>query len=243
MNVDHAALSDVGRRRTENQDSVLACERPGAYLFVVADGVGGLAEGAAASQTAVRRLTEAFDALPIGGGSAELIDAVRLANTDLYSGDGNSMGATGTTVVMLLLEPGQFELAHVGDSRAYLCRDGAIQLLTEDHTLVREQVVAGLMTPEQAAESAQRHVITRSLGIQPTVEVEVRPPAPLRDGDVFLLCSDGLHDVVTTEELESALRQRRPVAEIGGALIALANDRGGPDNISVVIAAVGGANA
>lgn len=243
MNVDHAALSDVGRRRTENQDSVLACERPGAYLFVVADGVGGLAEGAAASQTAVRRLAEAFEGLPIGGGSQELIEAVRLANKDLYSGDGNSMGDTGTTIVMLLLEPGQFELAHVGDSRAYLWREGAMQLLTEDHTLVREQVVAGLMTPEQAAESSQRHVITRSLGIQPTVAVDLQAPAELRDGDVFLLCSDGLHDVVTAEEIQRALSEERPAAAVAGDLVALANERGGPDNISVVIVAVAGANA
>lgn len=239
MNIRHVALTDPGRRHSDNQDSVLALSRNGVSLLAVADGVGGLAEGAAASQATIRSLEDGFDRMP--GEPAEEVIRSQLAraNAALYAEHHGRPGKmSGSTVVALVFGGESVLVAHVGDSRAYLLREGSLQRLTEDHSLVAEQVKAGILTAEQAANSRQRHVITRSLGVAPTLEVEFDQKVACRPGDLFLLCSDGLSDVVPDSDLELMLSGSVQVGRTASELIAIANERGGPDNISVVLARI-----
>lgn len=240
MRVRYSAQTDVGQRRRENEDSVLAyASADGAlYLFAVADGVGSLAAGAAASQGVVATLADAFRTFSGSDPSRQLIDGIRRANTLLYNQSrSRGEGAMGSTLVAVLLRPRLFEVAHVGDSRAYLLRDGALRRLTEDHSLVAEQVRAGILTEAEASESRHRHIITRSLGADTEVEIDHAPPQLLRAGDVFVLSSDGLHDVVTDAEIEAEVRNQEP-DQAAKTLVRLANARGGPDNVSVIVVAI-----
>jgi len=239
MKIRHAVLSDPGRRHHDNQDSVLALSRGRLSLFAVADGVGGLSGGAAASQATINALRDGLHDV-IGESPVEAVrESLRRANADLFARhNGNQADMSASTIVALLFDSDSVVAAHAGDSRAYLCRDGALTRLTEDHSLVAEQIRAGILTPEQAASSLQRHVITRSLGVEPSVEVEFDEPLPCQAGDLFLLCSDGLSDVVPDDELERFLTATTDEAATARKLVALANERGGPDNISVVLARV-----
>jgi PPM family protein phosphatase len=143
----------------------------------------------------------------------------------------------GTTCVALVLCGAEAFLAHVGDSRAYRLRGGALERLTVDHSFVAELVAAGALTEEEARAHEQRNVITRALGIRPEVEPTVTGPLAVEPGDVFVLCSDGLHDPVRDEEIAEALAGAAPLAA-AERLVALARERGGPDNITVAVAAV-----
>ena len=239
MNIRHVALTDPGRRHSENQDSVLALSREGVALLAVADGVGGLAEGAAASQATVRALKEGFERLPGEPAEDVLRSQLARANATLYAEHHGRPGKmSGSTVVALVFEGDSVLVAHVGDSRAYLLRDGELRQLTEDHSLVAEQVRMGIISAEQAATSKQRHVITRSLGVAPTLEVDFDNHLRCEPGDLYLLCSDGLSDVVPQRELETMLTESVQVGRTAADLIATANGLGGPDNISVVLARV-----
>lgn len=236
MNIRYASLSDPGQRHGENQDSVLTWEGNDAWLFVVADGVGGLRDGAEASKAAVRILSEEFTNLPPSDRGRYLVTSIEKASTAIgASRGGGSQPVSGSTIVALLMEPGRGALAHVGDSRAYRVRDGAITRLTDDHSLVMEQVRAGIITEAEAATSKNRHIVTRSLGVADTVTVDLREPVDLDPGDTFLLCSDGLHDVVNDDEIHGILASTPDEQEAVGKLVELANQRGGPDNISVVL--------
>jgi protein phosphatase len=230
----------VGRRRSENQDSILAqaSADDNLYLFVVADGVGSLAAGADASRNAVETLAEVFPDLAGPDIGAHLDEGIRKANSMLYQESRTrGTGAMGSTMVALVVRPEEFEVAHVGDSRAYLIRDSAIQRLTEDHSLVAEQVRAGILTEQEASESRHRHIITRSLGAETEVDVELSGLQPLYTGDIFVLSSDGLHDVVSDAEIGATVVNRDP-RDATTTLIQLANERGGPDNVSVIVAVV-----
>lgn len=239
MNIRHVALTDPGRRHTENQDSVLALSRNGVSLLAVADGVGGLAEGAAASQATIRCLKEGFERIPAEPAEEVLRSQLSRANATLYAEHHGRPGKmSGSTIVALVFEEDSVLVAHVGDSRAYLLREGQLQRLTEDHSLVAEQVRAGIISAEQAASSRQRHVITRSLGVAPTVDVEFDNRIRCEPGDLYLLCSDGLSDVVPEPELREMLIGSVQVGRTASDLIAAANGLGGPDNISVVLARV-----
>jgi protein phosphatase len=238
MNVEFAARSDVGQRRSENEDSVLACEAGGRYLFAVADGVGSLAGGAVASRTAVDTLQAGFARAAAANPDEDLLASILRANEQILAQRRGQDGPSASTLVALLVVPGWAHVAHVGDSRAYRLRSGQIERLTADHSLVSEQVRLGMITEEQAAESRHRHVITRSLGTVSQLDVEQAEPEPVLPGDVFLLSSDGLHGVVTDEELAIVLGDGGPVDEVVNTLIQLANDRGGPDNISAVVVRV-----
>lgn len=243
MNLVYTALSEPGRRRTENQDSVLAVSAPGRHLLVVADGVGGLADGAQASQSTVRALEESFARTDRPYGPEQLVADLAAVNSSIVEDrDRNEGRMSGSTVVAILFEPAaaSFVVAHVGDSRAYLLRDGALERLTEDHSLVAEQVRAGILTDEEAASSRHRHVITRSIGIEQDLSIELSPARSLKPGDRFLLCSDGLTDLVGDAELERLLSGQGDQRNTARVLVDLANDRGGPDNISVVVADVEG---
>ncbi len=169
-----------------------------------------------------------------------LLDALRATNQQLFNASFEAGGAaSGSTVVALLIEQGVATVVHAGDSRAYLYRGGELRLLTRDHSLVMDQVEQGLLTEEQAANSPRRNVITRCIGVEAEVDLAMTAVGPLEPGDRVILCSDGLHGVVSAEELSEALASDDPLPEIAGRLIALANSYGSPDNISVVLAHVG----
>ena len=236
MKVTYSAHTDTGRQRTRNEDSVLAYPvlEGGLHLFAVADGIGSLETGAESSRIAVETLAGAFRHGAGADPGASLMAAVRQANAVLFAeGEAGTRGRMGSTVVALLLHRGGCEVAHVGDSRAYRLRDGVLQQLTEDHSFVAEQVRAGHLTEAQARASRHRHIITRSLGAAAEVQIDHRGWEPVQQGDIFLLSSDGLHDVVADDEMAAVLRDHAPETA-ARTLIDMANARGGPDNISVI---------
>jgi protein phosphatase len=225
------ALTDTGRQRRDNEDSAYA-RSP---LFVVADGMGGAQAGEVASQMAVQTFEQD---LPDGGVSVEerLAERVREANRRIHelSRSDRERAGMGTTLTAAYLDEASLAIAHVGDSRAYLVRDGALRRLTRDHSLVGELVQRGKLTEEQAAEHPQRSIITRALGPEPDVEVDTWT-YPVRAGDVLLLCSDGLTSMVSEEEVAEILTGADSLERAGRQLIDAANAAGGRDNITVVL--------
>jgi protein phosphatase len=237
MKISHSARTDVGQSRDHNEDSYGVgdgepVERFG-DLIVVCDGMGGHAAGEVASRVAVDAIlsvyyTDTSDERPLA-----LEHAFDTANEQIYETGHGSMGTTG---VAALLHHDALHVANVGDSRAYIIRDGQIRQITRDHSFVSDQVAAGLITPEQARSSPHRNVITRALGYQSEVSVDLFR-LPLQIGDTVVLCSDGLHGLVADEEIAELVETHGPEAAVD-QLIDLANQRGGPDNITVVIARV-----
>jgi serine/threonine protein phosphatase PrpC len=225
--------TDTGRQRRDNEDSAFAR----APLFVVADGMGGAQAGEVASRIAI----EAFERdLPEAMSAEEgLAQRVREANRRIYdcSREERERAGMGTTLTAAYLEDQHLAIAHVGDSRAYLLRDGTLQRLTRDHSLVDELVRRGKLTEEQAAEHPQRSIITRALGPEPDVEVDTWT-YPVRSGDVLLLCSDGLTSMVSEDQVGTILAGAPTLAQAGDELIAAANAAGGRDNITVVLFAI-----
>ncbi len=242
--------SDRGRKRANNEDSFLVSDE--FSLYAVADGVGGREGGEIASRVAVETLREtvpdllgAGDRTPPAGIGAEgdpeaaaLRYAVSLANRKIreLSERTPELEGMGTTLTALLFSQGRAFVAHIGDSRAYLLRSGKLAQITRDHSLVAEQMRAGRLTPAQARSSPYRHVITRALGIEPEVETDVEK-RPVGRGDVFLLCSDGLTEMVDDREIGRILRKDVPDGVVG-KLIAAANGKGGVDNITAVVVKV-----
>jgi PPM family protein phosphatase len=222
--------TDTGRQRRDNEDSAFA--RP--PVFVVADGMGGAQAGEVASRIAI----EAFEeGLPDSGSAEErLADRVRDANRQIYDRSRTDYGSAGmgTTLTAAYVDDADLAIAHVGDSRAYLFRDGSLQRLTQDHSLVDELVRHGKLTEAQAAEHPQRSIITRALGPEPEVEVDTWT-YPVRAGDVLLLCSDGLTSMISEERVAEILGASPTLANAADALIAEANEAGGRDNITVVL--------
>src|SRR5829696_2117439 len=222
--------TDTGRQRRANEDNLFVAEP----LFVVADGMGGARAGEVASQTAV----DAFgQGLPAAGSSEErLATVIRAANEQIHgmAKSDEQLSGMGTTVTAALMGGNEVSIAHVGDSRAYVWRDSELQPLTRDHSLVAELVARGKLTEEQAAEHPQRSIITRALGPEAGVEVETRT-YPVRAGDLYLLCSDGLTSMIDDATVASVLRDASSTEEAGEALIAAANAAGGRDNITVVL--------
>jgi len=222
--------TDTGRQRRDNEDSAFAR----APVFVVADGMGGAQAGEVASRIAV----EAFEqGLPDSGSPEErLATRVREANAQIYerSRADRQRAGMGTTLTAAYVDDTHVSIAHVGDSRAYLFRDGTLQRLTQDHSLVDELVRRGKLTEEQAAEHPQRSIITRALGPEPDVEVDTWT-YPARAGDVILLCSDGLTSMISEERVKATLVDHDNLDEAADALIREANEAGGRDNITVVL--------
>jgi len=249
----YAARTDPGRQRDHNEDSLHVAVLPVGddtlspwYVFAVADGVGGHERGEWASQTAVRVLVgEVARQLAHSSPLDALRAAFGAANLAVLEGDTPPMRPgrrAATTLVAALVRDGTLWWAHVGDSRLYLVRQGRAKRITEDHSWVEEQVRAGYISQADALLSDRRHAITRSIGFDPTVNVDAGGPIPLRSGDVMILCSDGLHGEVTDEELAGIVQQLLPEAA-AERLVALSNERGGPDNISVIICAMFDASA
>jgi protein phosphatase len=224
------AKTDTGLQRRENEDAKFAR----APVFVVADGMGGAQAGEVASKIAV----EAFEpSLPDDGNPEEQLAArAREANKQIYniSQEQRERAGMGTTLTAAYLGDRDLAIAHVGDSRAYLFRDGQLKRLTQDHSLVDELVRRGKLTAEQAAEHPQRSIITRALGPEEEVEVDTWT-YPLRADDVVLLCSDGLTSMVSEEQVAQTLESARSLEEAGRELIRQANEAGGRDNITVVL--------
>jgi PPM family protein phosphatase len=224
-----AAVTDPGRTRRHNEDAYVI-EPP---LFAIADGMGGAQAGEVASQLATAALKESE---PNGGGEQRIADLIQEANRRVYdrsSSDPNTSGM-GTTITVALVEEDTVAFGHVGDSRAYLIRDAEMEQLTEDHSLVNELLKTGKLSREEAETHPQRSVITRALGTDPDVDVDtfsVRAEA----GDLFLLCSDGLTDMVSEQSILNVVeRNRDDIDSVVRALVKEANRGGGQDNITVV---------
>jgi PPM family protein phosphatase len=224
-----AAVTDPGRTRRHNEDAFVI-EPP---LFAIADGMGGAQAGEVASRLATAALKEAG---ANGGGEQRIADLIQEANRRVYdrsSSDPNTSGM-GTTITVALVEDDRVSFGHVGDSRAYLIRQAQMEQLTEDHSLVNELLKTGKLSREEAETHPQRSVITRALGTDPDVDVDTFS-VRAEDGDLFLLCSDGLTDMVSEESILDVVERNR--SDIDGALRALvkaANHGGGQDNITVV---------
>jgi len=224
-----AAVTDPGRTRRHNEDAYVI-EPP---LFAIADGMGGAQAGEVASRLATAALKEAG---ADGGGEQRIADLIQEANRRVYdrsSSDPNTSGM-GTTITVALVEDDRVAFGHVGDSRAYLIRHAQMEQLTEDHSLVNELLKTGKLSREEAETHPQRSVITRALGTDPDVDVDTFS-VRAETGDLFLLCSDGLTDMVSEDSILDVVERNRK--DIDGALRALvkaANRGGGQDNITVV---------
>ena len=248
-------LSDVGRKRQHNEDAMLVESSLG--LYIVADGMGGHAAGEVASARATevvkqhiftnRNVFKDLGKDPSQNhraAAASLVEvAVQRACADIYrmAAIDTTKRGMGTTFVCLVVGGNKGVIGHVGDSRVYLVRNGQCHRLTEDHTLVAAQLKAGTINKDQAATSQYRNVITRAVGIQESVQVDTLI-VDLVPGDTFLLCSDGLHGYLTDEEVAPMVAAVSS-AELPKKLIALANDRGGKDNITAVVVTVEGDGA
>jgi len=227
MKVTAAVATDVGLVRDGNEDSYLTDEP----LFAVADGMGGHRGGEVASQLAVETLEKLFKK-----GIGELPDQVREANRVVFERSvvDEKVAGMGTTLTAALVEGDRIRLAHVGDSRAYLLREGDLRLLTEDHTLVHRMVTEGEISKEEAETHPQRSVLTRALGVETVVDVD-DDTVQVRPGDRLLLCTDGLTSMVSEQAVEEVLRAVPDPQEAAQRLVQLANEGGGADNTTVVV--------
>jgi protein phosphatase len=232
-----AAATDRGRKRRKNEDAVLAVALPGgASLLAVADGVGGGRAGEVASVSAIDGLSVYLASVSLANPQHALSMALQAINRDLWErgqSDPNLEGMS-TTLVAAMILGGEAWIANVGDSRAYLLDGIVISQLTQDHSLVAEQVRRGVISEGEARRSPSRNVITRCLGCDESVDVDVVGPVAMLVGSRLLLCSDGLHAVVPEEEIVGLAQATSP-DEATTQLVAAANARGGPDNISVAI--------
>ena len=247
MRITSAGVTDMGRVRTNNEDCYKIVEPLG--LFVLSDGMGGEAHGEIASAMAVETVVnhcldiESNPAARVIGRvdpnwsdrTRRLSTAVHLANKNIFKSaeedpDRHGMGATLTAA---WIDGAKLSIAHVGDSRAYLLRSGSLLQLTRDHSLVAEQVRRGILTAAEADESEMQSVLLRALGAQAEIEVDAEEHT-LFPRDVLLLCSDGLTRMVTEPEIAGMLQAETDPTRASEKLVELANDRGGPDNISVV---------
>jgi protein phosphatase len=243
-----SGLSDVGRVRTNNEDSFRIVEA--LNLFILSDGMGGEAHGEVASAMAVdviNKYCEAekedsgatmLDEVPanVSSRTRRLKNAVAQANFQIFQSAQKNpeQRGMGATITVLWLKDTLMSIAHVGDSRAYLLRNGNLQQLTNDHSLVAEQVRRGLITPQQAEESEMQSVLLRALGAHPEVEIDV-DEVEIIPRDVLLLCSDGLTRMVTEPEIAGALQAETIPSTAAERLIALANENGGIDNVTVIV--------
>ena len=243
FDADVSMVTDVGCVRELNEDSGTYVQpddqevlKSKGLLVVVADGMGGHSAGEVASGLAVKVVSRVY--YENGGDPrSALVDAFHTANKAIYktAEKDSSKSGMGTTCTALVIQNGTAISAHIGDSRIYLVREGSIYLMTEDHSAVMEMVKAGLITLSQARHHPEKNVILRAMGSHPEVEVTTwQEPFPVRAGDRFLLCSDGLYDHVEDEEIKQIVVLSEPQTACEN-LIALAKERGGHDNITVGI--------
>jgi serine/threonine protein phosphatase PrpC len=236
MKLRSCAISDVGKKRQKNEDSYLLNDE--LKLFIVADGMGGHAGGEYASRIAITTIEDSFKNFS----ETELKEPEKIIDSSIQHAanhivakaeEDEALRGMGTTVVALYLHDKRAILGHVGDSRAYLFREGVIEQLTEDHSLVNEQLKSGLISEEEARTHQFKNIITRSLGASPEVEVDLISKK-IKLGDIFVLCSDGLSNLVETSEMEQLLRDNEAVTA-AKSMVDLANKRGGDDNITLLV--------
>jgi serine/threonine protein phosphatase PrpC len=245
LRLDVAQLTDVGRKREHNEDNMAyvipkdqqVMAKKGA-LFIVADGMGGHAAGEVASEIAVDTVSNVYYQDDNDDVATSLLHAIKRANALIHQRAAENMlrSGMGTTCVAAVLRGNMAYIANVGDSRAYLVRKGQVKQISQDHSWVAEQVRAGLLTEDQARTHAQRNVITRCLGTQPDVEIDVFPE-PLEESDALVLCTDGLSGLVSDDEIRRTVAQFAPQESVYH-LIERANENGGPDNITAIIISV-----
>jgi protein phosphatase len=242
--MEYAQRSDPGRdpQKQVNEDACVRRETRLGHLCVVCDGMGGHASGREAAELAISTIADTFDRVAEGARPADTLrEAIRDANRAVHTMQTSEVafGRPGCTVVALLMHSQGTEVAHVGDSRAYLVHEGQVTRVTRDHSIVQELVDRGFITAEQAARHPDANRITRALGMAVAVEAELLPsPVAHVAGDSFVLCSDGLTDLVEDEEILSIVHAGPP-AEAVGKLVDLANARGGHDNITVLVLRAG----
>jgi protein phosphatase len=224
--------SDTGRQRRGNEDAFL--ER--APLFVVADGMGGAQGGEVASRIAIEQFADGIGADDAGDPAERLAGRAQSANAEIYARaqDDADLAGMGTTLTAAYVGEREISFAHVGDSRAYRFHDGRLERVTHDHSLVEELIRQGRLTAEEAEEHPQRSIITRALGPEPNVDVDMITLDGV-DGDVYLLCSDGLTSMLSEGEVEQIAASGGTLEDVGRALIAAANKAGGRDNITVIL--------
>jgi len=250
MMYEFFSSTDAGQVRDNNEDAILVNEM--ARLAILADGMGGSQAGEVASGMATALISVRLGTwLAKRGAQASTTEArgairasVERANHGIFqaaSAHGEYKGM-GTTLVVAVFRDAELLLGHVGDSRAYRWRDGRLARLTRDHSWLQSQIDAGLLSPREAINSPYKGVITRALGAEPEVELELQT-LPLEDGDLFLLCSDGLTDMLDDDDLRLLLAQGGSLPELGQRLMQQANERGGNDNISLILIQAGAAPA
>ncbi|HEY1958796.1 MAG TPA: Stp1/IreP family PP2C-type Ser/Thr phosphatase [Polyangiaceae bacterium] len=249
LRIEVAGETNVGMKRTHNEDNFSVLEDAG--LYIVADGMGGHASGEVASKMAVDALKEFFASTAQdpertwpykmdrskGYEENRLITGIKLANLRIYESaqrDPRQRGMGTTIVTMFAVEDGVY-VAHVGDSRGYRIRDGKIEQLTEDHSLLNDYIKMKRLTPEEIANFPHKNVIVRALGMKDTVKVDTVYEQP-RAGDTYLLCSDGLSGPVTDPDMLDIVTSSADLKTAASRLIQRANEHGGPDNITVVLA-------
>jgi len=249
MKFRYAAASDVGRVRRNNEDAFIA--NPALGIFAVADGMGGHVSGEVASRMAVDSLQEFIaragqqkdaplteeSTAVLSSPANMLVNGFRLANQRIYQSslEKREYRGMGTTLVAVYLADSSSIVAHVGDSRLYQMRGQAVEQATEDHSLVWEQYKQGLIAKEALSSSPYKNMVTRALGLQPTVDVEVKELVT-EPGDCLILCSDGLSDLVLDEEMPKVIHGASgDLNRAASELIRLANQRGGRDNITVLL--------
>lgn len=245
--LEFAARTDTGRVRPHNEDAVLANPRLG--LALLADGMGGYNAGEVTSAMAITllgdELAKALDgnrteARPLDGAfwaRTMLEREIATANSAIYEEAQNQpqYAGMGTTLVAALFHDDRLTIAHVGDSRLYRLRDGDFQQLTRDHSLLQEQLDSGMISAEEARHSSHRNLLTRALGVDPAVEAEIQEH-DVKRGDIYLMCSDGLYDMVEELDMVRILASEPANLEsCADQLIAMANDNGGHDNVSVIL--------
>lgn len=245
-----AGLTDPGRLRDGNEDTIAI--RPELGLAVLADGMGGHQAGEIASGMAVELITHHFQrALAQAGGAAApsaadaIGEAIKLANSAIYDAAHSRPDylGMGSTIVVTIFDRNRIWVGHVGDSRLYRFRGARLEQLTQDHSVVQELVNRGLFTLEEARQTVAKNLVTRALGVDPVITPDIGDDAAL-SGDIYLLCSDGLSEVVADPEIATLLADAgRDLDATARRLINLANERGGPDNISVILARTGETDA
>ena len=243
LDLEFSELSDPGRVRTRNEDYLghvvpgsPAQARSHGWLFALADGVGGQRQGEVASRAAVQEVLAGFRRAKDGVSHKDVVtEIVQSANArvcEFEALSGRSGAGMASTIVVCALRFDRATVAHVGDSRCYLLRAGDAMPITRDHTVAADQARLGLVSAEEAAESSARHVLSRSLGMNLFVSVDI-DEVQLLAGDVLLLCSDGLHGAVTAAEIAEATHRHRDLAATAQELVDRANEQDGSDNVSL----------
>ncbi|MCH8180051.1 MAG: Stp1/IreP family PP2C-type Ser/Thr phosphatase [Proteobacteria bacterium] len=242
MEFEFYSQTDTGRVRSNNEDAIALDES--CALAVLADGMGGYAAGEVASGMACEFIRAELGRW-LGEAAANASDAdvkramdicVDNANRAIFSAANSNptYAGMGTTLVLGVFRSGRLLMGHIGDSRGYRWRAGQIQQITKDHSLLQEQIDAGMLTPEQALFSANKNLVTRALGVEDLALLETHQHE-IQPGDVYLMCSDGLSDMLRDSQLADIIGAHQSLQDMGGALVAAANEAGGRDNIAVVL--------